>query len=143
MLEKKGYRFVEATKKKVFISYSHKDKEIVVPIVMELNSCGINVFIDFLCIDYGENILAKYSQGMKESDLCVLFLSKAYSTSFHAKHELTMAFNDVITQGKKMIPIKLDNIELDEIIYGLNGYKYYTYNNDIKEVVNIISTTIE
>lgn len=139
-LEKNGYKFPK-DKRKIFVSYSHKDKGIVLPFVDELKNLGLSLWIDKLEIDYGENITEKIQKAMKDSDIVLTFLSMNTLNALYAKHELLTTFNDIVYQKKKFIPIKLDDVDLNEIVYGLNNYLYVDFQDD-KEVKKLISRLI-
>lgn len=140
-LEKKGYIFETKLKPRVFISYSHRDKNIVYSIIEKFNEYGVNVFIDAQSIDFGENILEAYTKGINESVLFVVFMSESYKISYYAKNELSIAFNEMILKKKKIFPVKLDDVDPNEILYGLSGYKYFQYQeNDVQLVTAILNT---
>lgn len=142
-LQKKGYNLNKIRKRKqVFISYSHKDKDIVRDIVDTIRECGINAFIDYKSIDYGENILDSIMYGIDESDLNVVFISKAYKESSYAKAELLNIWDKFIRERAKWIIVNLDNIDPNEIKPGLGGYRYFEWENNSDELVEIIKGRI-
>lgn len=143
-LKMKGFKLEgELKRKQVFISYSHKDKEIVRNFTEDLKYSGVNAFIDYMSIDYGENILKSIMIAMEQSDLNVLFISNAYKESNYTKTELYNAFDGIIKNKSKWIIVKLDDIDPDEIIYGLGGYKYFEWENNPDELIEIIKNKIE
>lgn len=72
-LENKGVGFHRPHKKKVFISYSHKNKDEVSEIVSQLQSFGLNVWWDQQDIDFGDSIMESVQEGVNESDLWLFF----------------------------------------------------------------------
>ena len=142
-LEKKGYKLeVELKRKQVFISYSHKDKNIVRTFADELRDTGINAFIDARSIDYGENILKSIMEGMEQSDLNIIFISNNYKESNYAKTELYNAFNGIIQRNSNWIIVKLDDVNPDDVIFGLGGYKYFEWENNSNELINVIKNKL-
>lgn len=142
-LEKKGYKLdVELKRKQVFISYSHKDKSIVRPFADKLRDTGVNAFIDERSIDFGENILKSIMDGMEQSDLNVIFISNNYKESNYAKTELYNAFNGIIQRNSNWIIVKLDDVNPDDVIFGLGGYKYFEWENNSNELINIIKNKL-
>ncbi len=127
-LEEKGYHLRERTESlHIFISYSHKDKQFVYPLVGALDDAGLNVWIDRKNIDVGDNILNSVAQGLKEHDLGIVFLSKNYLTSSFSQFELSDLLREMIVQQKNIFPVKLDDVNVEDVFHGLGGYKYYDY----------------
>lgn len=130
--ETKGYSTPKEKKKKVFVSYCHKDKERVRAIIEVLRSHGLNVWLDECEIDFGDNLLERVDEGIGECHLGLLFLSNNTKTAAFAKHELTIFYGKIIYQSgtrKKWLLVRLDDVHLDNIYHGLGQYKYF----DMKE----------
>ena len=60
-------------RKKVFISYAWKDKEIIDNMIDKLQTSGIRVFMDRQSIDYGDHILESILSGLSECELALFF----------------------------------------------------------------------
>ena len=143
-LKKQGFgNKVNTERKKIFISYCHKNSDIVHKISSMLSDAGTNIWIDIKSIDYGDNIIDHVMNGIDESDLCILFLSGYTKESLFAKKELYTIYKDIIYDMKKWLIVKLDDTNLDDIIHGLNGYKYYSYINDDNDLVDVILKRID
>ena len=68
-LHEKGYYWeTESKRKKVFISYAWKDKEIIDNMIDKLQTSGIRVFMD-----YGDHILESILSGLSECELALFF----------------------------------------------------------------------
>ena len=137
-LEEKGYHLRERTESlHIFISYSHKDKQFVYPLVEALDDAGLNIWIDRKNIDVGDNILNSIAQGLKEHDLGIVFLSKNYLTSSFSQFELSDLLREMIVQQKNIFPVKLDDVNVEDVFHGLGGYKYYDYTDfpELKQFV--------
>lgn len=124
-LTEQGYDFSEYRRPKVFISYSHKDEDVVMKVYGRMQLAGINIWLDAYAIDTGDIIPRKMLEGIKESDFAVLFLSESYKESMFAKAELHHLLSSIFREEKKWYPIRLDNVNVDDIQPGLSNYKYY------------------
>lgn len=125
---------VKEEKKKIFISYSHKDKNVVREIVDNLKYIGFNMWIDENEMDIGDNIIERVNDGINECDLSIIFLSKNTLGSCFAKHELRTFFQKIIyesTNKSSWFIVRLDNVNVDDIYNGLGGYMYYQIDEDI------------
>lgn len=144
-LYEQGYQWEQEHKrKKVFISYSWDDEEIVVNQTDLLQKYGVNCIIDRQWIDYGEKILESVMKGLAECDMAIFFVSENFKKSSMARHELTTIWNQVINKNKHWFIVKLDEVDLDSIYFGLNDYKYYLYSKGKElELTKIIKERIE
>lgn len=131
-----------SVKKKVFVSYSHKNKEIVHEIIQKLRNYGLDFWLDEEQIDYGDNMFDKIHQGMLESELPIIFISQATKESMFARYELKTFLQKVIYETaitQKWVIVKLDDILPNDIVVGLEQYKYFDYqNDDIQGLVEVL-----
>lgn len=139
-LEKLGYGSSSIRRKKVFISYCHKDKGLVYKVTDALESYGANLWIDKKSIDFGDSIVSSITSGINESDIALLFLSKAILNSNYSEFELHNIMSAMINKEMRWFPVKLDDIDVSKIDPVLNNYKYYDfYNNDsIEELAKAV-----
>lgn len=145
-LREKGYDLsVSIKRKKIFISYCHKDKAIVNAVTDMLEESGANLWIDKKSIDYGENFTAAISSGIDECDLAIIFLSEGYSNSKYARYELQNIVCKMIQENMKWISVKLDNVDVKQILPVLQNYKYYDFSitKDIFDMVCEIKKSID
>jgi hypothetical protein len=146
-LEKQGYGFDEIKKKKIFVSYSHKDKALVYDTIQNLQDKGFDFWIDYKQIDYGDSIIEKVNQGIKESDLPILFLSHHTKESLFAKYELKNFLKEIIYKqdvSKPWFIIKLDDVDLDDLFVGLSDYKYFDYQvQNFEELSQVIQEKLK
>lgn len=139
-LQKRGYSFRHFEKKKVFISYAHKDKITVYDIVDKMEECGLNVWIDKQRIDVGDRILDKISEGMDECDLAIIFISQNTKDALFAQHELKTFFSSVIYKRKNWFIVRLDDTDPNEICFGLSDFLYFDFNGkNTDELIESIS----
>ncbi|MFA9380267.1 MAG: toll/interleukin-1 receptor domain-containing protein [Acetanaerobacterium sp.] len=140
-LEEKGYCFkVNITRKKVFISYCHNNKDVVLRVVDELERRGANIWIDKKDITVGDNILESICNGIKESDLHLLFLSCSTLKSQFAQYELKSIMSEMICSSRPWYIVKLDEINPNDAMFSLNDYLYYdfTINPSIEDLASDI-----
>ena len=106
---------------------------------------GQNVFIDKRSIDFSENLLESIMKGLEKSQVAIFFLSKEFKESCMAKHELSTIWDEVIKRNKKFMLVRLDDLDINEIYFGLNKYKYYDFEytrEDFKEIENYIKRSL-
>ncbi len=135
-LEKQGYSFSNYSKKKLFVSYCHKDKKVVRQTIDALRSYGLDFWIDEEQIDIGDRIMERIDRGMRESDIPIIFMSKHTKESMFAKHELQTFFSKIIYEQsdyKSWFLVKLDEVDLNEIVLGLSNFKYFDMVQDSVE----------
>ncbi|WP_288623865.1 toll/interleukin-1 receptor domain-containing protein [uncultured Streptococcus sp.] len=140
--EKEGYS-LNRNYRKVFISYSHKDEEKVVALETRLKDYGIPVWRDSYDIAFGESITEKISEGMQNSSIFLLCLSQHTKESLYAKQEMETLYNQFLiyrSEHKIVIPVKLDDVNPNDLILGLNNFKYCNYQNekDIEQLVTLL-----
>lgn len=141
--ENRGYVFDSGyNKPKIFISYPHGSKDIVHEMIDSFDRCGLHVWIDKREILPGDNILTAIQQGMKGSDLSVIFLSRETLKGQYAKYELNNIFNKVIRDSMKWFLVKIDDVDVNEICDGLNNYLYYDYSED-PDITNLTETIVK
>lgn len=139
---KHGYDMsFQKSRKKLFVSYSHANKETVKNIVDEILRHGLNCWLDEREIDVGENILEAVQNGMHDADLALIFISSATKTALFAQHELKTFWKELIYKKKNWFIVKLDDVNPDEILHGLSDYKYYDYSdtNDIEKLLEALN----
>ncbi|MBW9212958.1 MULTISPECIES: toll/interleukin-1 receptor domain-containing protein [Terrabacteria group] len=131
VLEKRGYKNL-ISYKKIFISYSYKDKDIVYDFENRCQKLGFPVWIDKNDIEYGDDINAKINEGLRDSQLFLAFVSKNTLQSRYAKEELSTLYRKLIYNGDRVIIIKLDDVDLGEIFIGLANKRYLDYTDESK-----------
>ena len=91
----------------IFISYAHKDSEIVLPVITRLQNDGYRVWYDE-GIAPGSNWDVYISEHLDRSANVLGFLSKAYIKSQNCKDELALSRQ----KGKPMNLIYIDDVQL-------------------------------
>lgn len=91
----------------VFVSYSHKDKEVVFEVINDLMLCACNIWYD-TGIHSGEDRSGEIAEHLFNAE-CVLFMVTENSVnSEYVKDELTFAK----TKNKKIYPVYLEQVTL-------------------------------
>lgn len=98
---------------KVFISYANQDGDFAHKLSNSLKLHKIDVWIDTLSLQVGDNLIEKINQGVEESDLVVVVLSKAYSNSKWTLQELSaFAMKEVAANKTTIFPILIEDCEI-------------------------------
>ncbi|HAP3021350.1 TPA: toll/interleukin-1 receptor domain-containing protein [Enterococcus faecalis] len=141
-MKKENFRVQSITKKKFFVSYSHKNKLLVRNIINELRDYGLDFWVDEEQIDVGDRLMERINEGVQTADIPIIFLSEATKESAFAKHELLSFFSKIIYQQSSKKPwfiIKLDQVDPNEIVLGLGDFKYIDYEHStIEEIAQAI-----
>lgn len=147
-IESKGYVNSTLEKNKVFISYSHKDKDKVQVIEDKLRESGVSFWLDKYEIEFGKSLNEEISKAMEQSNVFILCLSENCVDGNYIRHEIDTIINNVFIKKDKTnkiaIPIKLDNVKLNNIIMGLENYKYCNYENEeeFNQMISMIKKKI-
>lgn len=103
----------------IFISYTHKDKERILPLASYLGRLGLKVWMDTKDLVAGQPIIEKVSEAISKSALYVVCLSPAALSSQWVTHELNTALTLETTQGRpKVLPIMVAKSELPAMLSG-------------------------
>ena len=115
----------------IFISYAHKDSEIVLPVVAELDK-HYNCWID-KDIVAGSNWRTEITKAISKSKVVLYFASSNSINSTECNKELELAFK----LNKKVIPIIVeDNINLSKELTELQ----WIYLDDIYKLFNVLKS---
>lgn len=121
----------------LFVSYAHKDNEIILPVVEELDK-HYNCWID-KDISYGSSWRNEITKAISKSKVILYFVSSNSIVSTECKEEIKLAFK----LNKKIIPIIIDNCNLsnteDEIIKQLTELQWI-YLEDIYKLFNVLKS---
>ena len=94
--------------KYIFVSYSHRDAERVLPVISKLKENGYRVWYDDE-IDPGSEWPIIIGEHVMACEVFFAFISKNYTKSRNCKRELTLAQNE----SKEFVAIYLEEVELD------------------------------
>jgi hypothetical protein len=124
-LKTKGFNF------DVFISHSSKDKKTVLDIIQGFKRKGVTYWVDHEQIEYGDMITGKIEEGLKNSKYILVVLSKHLGKSNWSRIEYGPILNREYNKksGKKVIPLKIDDCNEDDIPLLLYDKKRAHYSN--------------
>ena len=127
--------------KRVFISYSSKDRAIVAEIVTKLEAREIDYWIDSRNIEPGRQYANEIVTAIENSDIFLLILSKNSNDSRDVANELGTAFR----KCKRIIPFKLDDvIPSKEIEYFLGSSQWVdARNSGYEQSISLLVNKIE
>ena len=73
----------------IFISYSHKNKEFVDKLAMQLVARNVNIWLDRWELNIGDSLIDKVQEAVDGSSALLVILSKASTESEWCKKELS------------------------------------------------------
>jgi hypothetical protein len=101
----------------VFLSHSSKDKPTVRALAERLKADGLRVWLDEWVIQPGDPIFQKVQQGLQESRVLLLFMSrKAFRSDWVTLEHQTILFRDPTNKERRFIPIRLDDTEPPDVL---------------------------
>lgn len=131
---------------KVYISYSHLDKEFALKLEKSLKEQGIETWIDVFNIKDGDNVFAKIQDAISKCDFIIAILSKNYVNSQWTLQELE-AFEmiDVTNGTSTIIPILIEDCELpiflrDKMYLDFKGAFKQSFDNLVIELQKLSKT---
>lgn len=125
-------------KRKVFLSHSSKDKDIVDNYFNELQKSEFKAWYDKEEIIAGDSIPSKINEGLKECELGIIFLSNSFlsKNSGWTESECNYFINTRMNKNKILIVVNLE-LEPDDIPPLLQEYRYIDGRNSssFKELI--------
>ena len=110
----------EASKKRIFISYSHEDREFVERLAKALHNAGEEVWWDRWEILGGDSLIQKiFEEGLAQAAAFVVVLSSESVKSKWVRQELDVATVRKIEGVTKIIPVVRDNVEIPTALRAL------------------------
>lgn len=103
----------------IFISYNHKDSELVSVIANKLSTIYTTekVFFDNWSIQPGDGIIDKMNKGLSKAKFMFFFVSKNSLTSKMVSLEWQNALLKSTNGSIKLIPVKLDDCLMPDILF--------------------------
>ncbi|MFN0054223.1 MAG: TIR domain-containing protein [Planctomycetales bacterium] len=109
----------------VFLSHSSRDKAKARQVAEKLHQMGLRVWFDEWSIIPGQLIGKAIDEGLEQSRILVLAMSKASFDSDWVTLETQAAlFRDPINRERRFVPVCLDTLEDAQIPRMLRGFKY-------------------
>jgi len=102
------------SKPKVFISYSHKDQDIVEKVAVLLKERDIDVWYDEWKLTVGSSLIHEIQEGIRKADFVIIFFSKNAEASKWLKEEYEASkVRQIESDGETIIlPVRLDDCEI-------------------------------
>ena len=95
---------------KIFISYSHQDRNRVNPIAARLQEAGHEIWIDSVKLKVGDNIPERINEGISAAEVVVVVVSKNSMSSKWVQHEFSsIALSEISKRQPKIIPVLIDH----------------------------------
>lgn len=131
--------------KKLFISYSSKDREMALKIADDLVSIGHEVWIDRRGLDGGSKWASEIVAAIKRCELFLILVSYNSLSSDNVRKEVDLASEE----KKPLVPVRLVNVSSipDDFRYHLAGLQYIElfsdYGSGFKDLIKVINRTID
>ena len=123
----------------IFISYSHKDSDLVFPLINQLNSKGYRIWLD-KGLNGGDEFHAQICRHIKNASAVIVFLSPYSNKSRYIAKEIDVAFKN----SKPIVPVFLKETVLSDTLEILLGsYQhlfFYKYENDDEFIEKLLSS---
>ncbi|MFA9493373.1 toll/interleukin-1 receptor domain-containing protein [Streptococcus sp. E17BB] len=102
----------------IFISYNHKDQDIVDMIARKfaIEFGRDNIFYDKWSMQPGDSILEKMNEGLEKVSVFFYFVSKNSLLSTMVNREWQVALKRSLAEGVKFIPVRVDDCKVPTII---------------------------
>lgn len=124
----------ESHENDVFISYSRKDTDIVLPVVRRLESEGYFCWMDVNGIESGDAFKRVLVKAIKNSKIVLFFSSENSNNTEWTVKEINIA----VATKKTIVPVRLDDAPYeDSILFDLSGLDYVPYQTDAIRTIGI------
>jgi hypothetical protein len=100
----------------VFFSHSWQDKEQVRPLAVALRAQGADVWLDEWEIGAGDSLVQKINDGLTDCTVFLVAISTASVESKWVLEELSSAVVKRIEQSAVLIPLRVDDTPVPQII---------------------------
>jgi len=125
---------------RLFISYSHRDKEFLNTLTSDLENVEISVWIDEKKIKVGDSITQRIEKGISGCDFFCLVISEHSVKSNWVGREYNAALNEQLSSGTPTIlPLLIQEVELPFLLKDIKYADFSRdYNDGIKELLKAI-----
>ncbi len=135
----------EGTDPYIFVSYSHKDKSIIMDVIEDLYNDGYRIWYDS-GIDPGTEWPEEIAKHIKNCSLFIVFVSNNAMKSQNVRQEINFALN----LEKNMVVIYIEETQLSDgmsmrlnLIQAIHKYKYADIQKFFSKLVRIIPMNIK
>ncbi len=122
--------------KKIFISYSHKDKKLTEKIAKDLEKVGHDVWWDITDLEGGDRWAKEIQEGITRSEVFLIIVSPASIISEWVEKEFIFASN----KNMKIIPLLYEACEIPVWLLNLQyiDLREDSYDTNFQQVLNSI-----
>jgi len=126
---------------KLFISYSHNDKDFVDKLGLKLTQKRIPVFIDRWELNVGESITEKIEDAITEASFLIVVLSKSSVASHWCKREINTGLLLELQKKRVVIlPILIEDCEIPLFLLDKFHADFRTdFNTGLSQVISSVS----
>lgn len=126
-------------KGKAFICYSHEDKDIVSRLANELNSQGVDIWLDRWEMSPGDSLVRKIDEGIEGARFFLAVLSPCSLQSEWVRTELDAAMVKKIENACRLIPVffGLDVKQLPPTLRSIIGVSLDDFDAGVSQIVNV------
>lgn len=130
---------------KVFISYSQCDERTAHMIADILQKSGISIWYDKNQIGFGDSIVSKNNETIKNTRLMLVILSAEAAASQWITEEVDAMFHEYMKDKKKrIIPLITDDVEIPPLLAGKKALDLRNNPNEkITELIQLIKKEID
>src|ERR1035441_3637986 len=115
----------------VFLSHSSRNESEVIAIAERLRGDGLRVWLDYWNIRPGNSIPAKIEEGLSQSRVLVLCISReAVQSDWVQLEHQTIRFRDPLNKELRFVPLRLDDVEIKG---SLEQFSYITWYHQNRE----------
>lgn len=121
--------------RKIFISYAHKDEELVYPLAKQLADLGFHVWIDTQNLQGGNLWRQEIVDEITSCDAFLLCLSSHAIKSSDVRRELDLASD----QQKLILPLLLESVKIPTAMqYQLAGIQWIQIRDNLDDAIKRI-----
>lgn len=111
-----------------FISYSSEDRDaIIIPFLEASKKHNINTWCDIHEITWGDSIVEKIQDGMRDATFIIVFITQSYLNKSWPLKELKASLAKQLSGGPQVLPVLL-GVSIDEVNY------HFPFLSDIKHL---------
>jgi len=97
----------------IFISYSHKNKDFVDQLAMQLVARNVNIWLDRWELNIGDSLIDKVQEAVDGASALLVILSKASTESEWCKKELSSGFLRELEEKRVVVmPVLLEDCDI-------------------------------
>jgi hypothetical protein len=126
---------------KIYISYSKRDSDFVTQVATRLREQGHQLIVDIEALSAGQDWRKSLTEGLKNSDVLVVFLSEYSIQSSYVLSEIGSARAYAADSGRMLlIPVIIDDINIPPVIQDLHAIRAPGRNVD--QIAEQISSAV-